>query len=180
MLGHLHPLLEPQPSDDGIEHQHLRARSGERSAERQAAGHAHRGEDRARQRERDVAQRLQSPSTGRSARATGQRAPVQATRHAHHGAEEQPADGVDQQADDPVGGGPPARSGRFTMRSCNGPLLNASSPRGCAVRTVSSRRLRSQAPRRRQSRPPLPLRRRELSGTHARRRRTQHGSAAHR
>ena len=24
VLGHLHPLLEPQPSDDGIEHQHLR------------------------------------------------------------------------------------------------------------------------------------------------------------
>ena len=40
VIGHLHPLLEPQPSDDGIEHQHLRARSGERrSAEVRATGH---------------------------------------------------------------------------------------------------------------------------------------------
>ena len=27
VIGHLHPLLEPQPSDDGIEYQHLRART---------------------------------------------------------------------------------------------------------------------------------------------------------
>ena len=55
-----------------------------------------------------------------------QLAPVQATRHAHHRAEEQPADGVDQQADDPVGGGPPARSAVGLTSA------DASSPRGCA------------------------------------------------